>query len=50
MDANTLKGLSCFIYVEVIREQQGKTSAERHYFLSSLKTIIASETVLSYAR
>ena len=37
------KGLSCFICVEAIRTQQGKTSVERHYYLSSLKPISASE-------
>ena len=37
------KGLSCFICVEAIRTQQGKTSVERHYYLSSVKAISASE-------
>ncbi len=37
------KGLSCFVCVEAIRTQQGKTSVERHYYLSSLKEISARE-------
>lgn len=37
------QGLSCFICVEAIREYQGKTSVERHYYLCSVKTMIASE-------
>lgn len=37
------KELSCFICIEATRQYQGKTSVERHYYLSSLKKVIASE-------
>ncbi len=43
------KGLSCFICVESIRRQQGNTSVERHYYLSSLKEMSAKE-VLTFVR
>lgn len=38
-------GLSCFVCVEAVRETQGKTSVERHYYLCCLKTTLASEVL-----
>ena len=38
-------GLSCFVCVEAVRENQGKTSVERHYYLCCLKTTLASEVL-----
>jgi predicted transposase YbfD/YdcC len=36
-------GLSCFICVEATRQCEEKTSVERHYYLGSLKCLIARE-------